>query len=465
MKWAGRPRTALVLAAAIAAFTASACFGGPPPPPPPPGPCGTSGSGSQSASTGGTPAPLPPDSAAQKARDEAARSNTRTSDNKIPLVTVALTPGGKPVINKTAVASADEAGQVAGQQAQSGNVVAVEVASPVHATLAGPDPLRIQQWALDQVPYEQAWATSNTKGAGITVGVVDTGSTANHPDLAGQVLDGHSFLNNGTESNSAVDDNGHGTHVSGIIAAANNNLTGITGAAPEVKIRPVKVLDSNGSGFNSDVASGITWEVDNGGAQVVNLSLGGPAFDQASCLAIRYAQQHDVVVVAAAGNCGGSSFQANGCSSQDQPSYPAALSQSADGAEPIAVAATDEANPPNPAPGHAPYSTTGSYVDISAPGGSGGSCTPASSCNILSTVPASGSVSDPTGYKAIAGTSMATPYISAAVALLRAAFPSCAAVDVRARLLNTATDLGPPGPDTTFGAGEVDPNTAVAACS
>ncbi|HEV3135826.1 MAG TPA: S8 family serine peptidase [Acidimicrobiia bacterium] len=465
MKWAGRPRVALALTASITAFTAAACFGGPPPPPPPPGPCGTSSSGAQAASTGGTPAPLPPDSAAQKARDEATRSTSRTADNKIPLVTVALAPGGKPLINKTSVASADEAGRVAGQQAQGGNVVAVEVASPVHATLAGPDPLRIQQWALDQVPYEQAWATANTKGAGITVGVVDTGSTANHPDLAGQVLAGHSFLNNGTESNSAVDDNGHGTHVSGIIAAVNNNVTGISGAAPEVKIRPVKVLDSSGSGFNSDVASGITWEVDNGGAQVVNLSLGGPAFDQATCLAVRYAQQHDVVVVAAAGNCGGSSFQLNGCSSQDQPSYPGALSQSADGAEPIAVAATDEANPPNAKPAaHAPYSTTGSYVDISAPGGSSGSCTPASSCNILSTVPMSGPVSDPTGYKAIAGTSMATPYVSAAVALLRAAFPSCAASDVRARLLSTATDLGAPGPDATFGSGEVDPNTAVAAC-
>lgn len=464
MKWAGRPRVALALTASIAAFTAAACFGGPPPPPPP-GPCGTSGSGSQSASTGRTPAPLPPDSAAQRARDQAARSNTRTSDNKIPLVTVALAPGGKPLFNQTAVATADEAGQVAGQQAQSGNVVAVEIASPVHAVVAGPDPLRPQQWALDQVPYEQAWATANTKGAGITVGVVDTGSTATHPDLDGQVLDGHSFLNNGTESNSAVDDNGHGTHVSGIIAAANNNLTGISGAAPEVKIRPVKVLDSTGKGFSSDVASGTTWEVDNGGAQVVNLSLGGPTFDQATCLAVRYAQQHDVVVVAAAGNCGDGSFAANGCASQDQPSYPGALSQSADGAEPIAVAAAAEANPPNAKPaGHASYSTIGSYVDISAPGGSAGSCTPASSCNILSTVPTSGPVSDPTGYKAIAGTSMATPYVSAAAALLRAAFPACAASDVRARLLSTATDLGPTGPDAAFGSGEVDPSTAVAAC-
>jgi len=408
---------------------------------------------------------LPPDSAAREARDEAARSSSRTSDNRIPLVTVALTTGGKPVINKTAVASADEAGQVAGQQAQSGNVVAVEVASPVHATLVGPDPLRTQQWALDQVPYEQAWATANTKGAGITVGVVDTGSTANHPDLQGQVLSGHSFLNNGTESSSAVDDNGHGTHVSGIIAAANNNVTGISGAAPEVKIQPVKVLDSNGSGFNSDVASGITWEVDSGGAQVVNLSLGGPVFDQATCLAVRYAQQNDVVVVAAAGNCGGSTFQANGCSSQDQPSYPAALSQSADGAEPIAVAATDEASPPNAKPaGHASYSTSGSFVDISAPGGATGSCTPASACKVLSTVPTSGSTSDPTGYKAISGTSMATPYVTAAVALERAAFPSCTAEQVRARVLAAASDLGPQGPDGTFGAGIVDPNAAVVSC-
>lgn len=447
MKWAGRPRVALALTASITALTAAACFGGPPPPPPPPGPCGTSASGSQAASTGGTPAPLPPDSAAQKARDEAARSTSRTSDNKIPLVTVALAPGGRPVINKTAVTSVDEAGQVAGQQAQGGNVVAVEVASLVHATSAGPDPLRIQQWALDQVPYEQAWVTANTKGAGVTVGVVDTGSTANHPDLQGQVLSGHSFLNNGTESNTAIDDNGHGTHVSGIIAAVNNNLTGVTGAAPDANILPVKVLDSTGNGFNSDVASGITWAVDNG-ARVVNLSLGGPTFDQATCLAVRYAQQNDDVVVAAAGNCG--------CSNQN--SYPAALSQSVDGAEPIAVAATDEANPPNAnPPGHASYSTIGSYVDISAPGGSAGGCTPASSCNILSTW-------NDNGYRAIAGTSMATPYVSAAAALVRSAFPPCTAAQVRDRLLATATDLGPSGPDSTFGAGIVDPSTAVVSC-
>lgn len=407
---------------------------------------------------------MPPDSAAQKARDDATRSGVRTPDDKIPLVTVEQAPNGKPVFNKTSVASADEAGQVAGQQAQSGRVVAVEVASTVHASLVGPDPLRTQQWALDQVPYEQAWTTGNTKGAGITVGVVDTGSTASHPDLQGQVLAGHSFLNNGTESNSAVDDNGHGTHVSGILAAINNNATGVSGAAPEVQIRPVKVLDSNGNGFNSDVASGITWAVDNG-AKVVNLSLGGPTFDQATCLAVRYAQQHDVVVVAAAGNCDGPNFKANGCSTQDQPDYPAALSQSSDGAEAIAVAATDEANPPNPNPAaHAPYSTVGDYVDISAPGGSSGSCTPMSLCNILSTVPTSGPISDPTGYKAIAGTSMATPYVSAAVALMRAAFPSCSASDVRARLLSTATDLGSQGPDATFGAGEVNPNTAITSC-
>ena len=85
-------------------------------------------------------------------------------------------------------------------------------------------------------------------------------------------------------------------------------------------------------------------------------------------------------------------------------------------------------------------------------------------CNILSTVPTSGPISDPTGYKAIAGTSMATPYVSAAVALMRAAFPSCSASDVRARLLSTATDLGSQGPDATFGAGEVNPNTAITSC-
>jgi len=386
---------------------------------------------------------LPPDAAAQKARDDAERSNVRTRENKIPLVTVEQAPNGRPEFNKTPVDNADEASQVARQQAQSGRVVAVEVASPVHADLVGPDPFRSQQWALDQVSYEQAWATGNTKGANVKVGVVDTGSTPTHPDLQGQVLDGHSFLNNGAESSSAIDDNGHGTHVSGIIAAVNNNATGVTGAAPDAKVLPVKVLDAKGQGFNSDVASGITWAVDNG-AGVVNLSLGGPTNDEATCLAVHYAQQNDRVVVAAGGNTG-----QNG----NAPSYPAALSQSSDGAEPIAVAATTNANPP----GHPSYGTIGNYLDIAAPGGlpSGSSCgssDPAASVE---------STWNDGGYCSIAGTSMATPYVSAAAALLRAAFPNCAASDVRARLLNTATDLGTP---ETFGSGEVDPNTAIAAC-
>jgi serine protease len=281
----------------------------------------------------------------------------------------------------------------------------------------------------------------------VTVAVVDTGVQGNHPDLSGQVLPGAHFLH--SDSGEPVepglggtdDFNGHGTHVSGTISARSNNTTGVSGAAPEAQILPVKVLCVDGGGFSSDVADGITWAVDNG-AEVINLSLGGGP-TSAEQLAVEYARDNDVVVVAAGGNDGN-----NG-----PASFPAAYS--ATHANVIAVAATDNAN------GHPAYSTSGvnaDYLDLSAPGGCGSPCGGGSANDVLSTL-------NNSGYGNKAGTSMATPHVSAAAALLRAANGGCTAAQVRSRLRNTAADLGAAGEDSTFGTGIVNPVAAGASCT
>jgi len=332
------------------------------------------------------------------------------------------------------VSSPDEAGAVAEQKASDGDVVAVEVDKPVHSDTAT-DPRRNEQWALDRVNFEGAWLTTN--GTGETVAVVDTGVQQSHVDLSGQVQNGQYFLHdpngNALEGpGGTTDDNSHGTHVAGIIAAVADNAPvplGIAGAAPGVKILPVKVLDSNGNGFASDVANGITWAA-NHNANVINLSLGGGP-SSAEQTAIQYARNtKGVVVVAAAGNDG-----QNG----NTVSYPGNFP------EVIAVGATTSSN------AVAYYSTSCPYVDLAAPGGepSGNS-----SVSVLSTVP-------PDTYGLKAGTSMATPYVAAAAALVHKAHATYTPVQVCTQLIRTALDLAPAGKDNSSGYGLIRPDLAV----
>ena len=458
-----RRRAALVLAAAIAAVGATGCFGGPPPPsppppPPPPGPqpCQSAGAASTSAgkdepARAPSPQPIPPDEAGAQAREVASTTEVRTKNGEIPLVTVEVR-GGKPVIQSTPVHSPDEAASVAEQKASGGNLHAVDIAKPVKASVFSTptDPDFSQQWSFNEVPYVNAWNTDQTQGAGVTVGVVDTGVMADHEDLSGSVLNGHFFLHDnlgGTAfdgDGGTTDPNGHGTHVSGTIAAHYDNGLGVSGAAPGTQILPVQVLCSDGTGLTADVANGVVWAVDHG-ARVVNLSLGGGP-DSSELAAMQYADQHNVVVVAAGGNDGQRGNTA---------SYPAAYSPQQTNV--IAVAATTNNTPP----GHPAYGTVASYLDISAPGGAGCGCNN-SSIDVLSTVPFSAQeVSDPSGYASIAGTSMATPHVSAAAALLIAA-ANCTDSQVKSHLKATAKNLGSPN---QFGAGLVDPNAAAKNCT
>jgi len=221
-------------------------------------------------------------------------------------------------------------------------------------------------------------------------------------------------------------DNPHGTHVAGIIAAHANNGVGIAGAAPGVKIIPVRVLDASGSGSSSDVAEGIIWAADHG-ARVINLSLGGGP-SPGMQTAIQYARSKQVVTFAAAGN----SYQEG-----NQPTYPAAYPEA------VAVAAVDQSLH------HASFSNTGSYVDIAAPG------------DLIWSSYGQG----PAQYALMSGTSMATPYATATAALVLGENPSLSATDLIHAVEAGASDLGPPGRDNTFGYGLINPRRAMLSAS
>ena len=176
---------------------------------------------------------------------------------------------------------------------------------------AGMDPLVS---ALDTIPNDSSWASQwgpqkvrlpvawdSTRGSSsVIVAVVDTGVDAAHPDLAGATLPGYDLINSDSDP---VDDQGHGTGVAGVIAARTNNRQGVAGVCWGCSILPIKVLDSDGHGDLAAVAAGIVRAVD-AGAQVINLSLGGPASDPALNDAVTYATRNNVIVVAAAGNNG-----------------------------------------------------------------------------------------------------------------------------------------------------------------
>ncbi|MCL8252544.1 S8 family serine peptidase [Aeromicrobium fastidiosum] len=281
------------------------------------------------------------------------------------------------------------------------------------------DSLRKRQWSLDKLRAEQVWRKS--KGRGVVVAVVDTGVQADHPDLKGRVLKGRDFVE---DDRNAADRNGHGTHVAGVIAAKAGNKRGIAGLAPQSRILPVRVLNSAGAGNTVDASRGIVWAV-NKGADVINLSFAGKDLDVQMQKAVRYAVRKGVVVVAAAGN--------QGCSGPT--TYPAALPGV------IGVAATNRYDRV------APFSTCGPAVDVSAPG-----------VSIRSTMIKRPSMGLPCrygqSYCLMSGTSMASPHVAAAAAIVIARTRHRLGAAAVGDLLTTrATDIGAPGYDTASGHG------------
>lgn len=281
-----------------------------------------------------------------------------------------------------------------------------------------------QQWAMPRLDLPVAWSTSD--GSGVTVAVIDTGVDTTHPDLAANLLPGHNVV--GTEvSDDVTDGFGHGTHVSGIVAAVTGNALGVAGVAPGARILPVKALGDNGTGWTSDIAEAVVWAVDHG-ARVINLSLASSSDNSVLADSIAYARSQGVIVVAAAGN---------GRQRGNATTYPAAFPGV------LAVAATDVSDV------DAAFSSTGSFVDVAAPG-----------VGIHSTVLGG-------NYGQMSGTSMAAPHVAGVAALLLAELDAEGPIDstdpVTDLIVRTAEDLGPAGWDPATGYGLVDPVAALAA--
>ncbi len=267
-----------------------------------------------------------------------------------------------------------------------------------------------QDWGIPKLKAPSAWQSGFT-GKGVKISVVDTGISA-HPDLT--ISGGASFS---SVTSSYADDNGHGTHVAGIIAARNNSI-GTVGIAHEASIYAVKALEANGSGSLSSIIAGIDWSISNQ-MDIINLSLGTTSHSSTLQQVVDRANNAGILVVAAAGNNG----RADG--SGDLVNYPARYSSA------IAVAATDIND------NRASFSATGSTVEVAAPG-----------VNINSTLYNG-------GYGPLSGTSMATPYVAGNLALMKQAYPSLSASQLRTRLSQDVIDLGPTGRDTWFGNGLV----------
>lgn len=292
------------------------------------------------------------------------------------------------------------------------------------------DPYYPYQWHMQMLDVEEAWKI--TKGKGVVVAVIDTGVASTGQDGFFKLLEGYDFVDNDTKPE---DGNAHGTHVAGTIGQKMNNNVGVVGVAPEVSILPVRVLDNNGSGSNTWVANGIVWAADHG-ANVINMSLGGPMPSEVVADACQYAYEQGVTVIAATGN--------NGYT--DAIGYPAAYPSA------IAVGAVDAKK------NVTFYSNQGREIALVGPGGD-------VQVDSNGDGQADGVVQETIeggqwGYSFFMGTSMATPHVAGVAALLYA--KGVHSPDEMRRILTaSADDLGKPGWDTAYGAGLVNPVKAL----
>lgn len=284
-----------------------------------------------------------------------------------------------------------------------------------------------EDWGITHIGAKTVHETN--KGTGIKVGVIDTGINKLHEDLSMRIYGGWDFVNN---DNDPMDDNGHGTHCAGIIAAAINGIA-VVGVAPEASIYAYKVLDRRGSGTISNIILGIQQAVIDQ-VDVISMSLGSTSYSEAleyACVAAT-SPNNNIVVVAAAGNSGNTATDST-------VNYPAKFDCV------IAVGATDVND------NLASFSSTGSEIDVVAPG-----------VRILSDYkdvsPRDGRNID-TVY--MDGTSMACPHVAGTAALLLQANPSLTPAQVQTILEETAVDLGIDGFDNYYGHGRIDAANAV----
>ena len=323
---------------------------------------------------------------------------------------------------------------------------------------AAGDPLFGDQFALTQLHAPQAWARS--QGRGVVVAVVDTGVDTSHPDLRGRLVRGATFLacgddpcgNGDWQSGAAsrrASANGHGTGVAGVIVAGRGNGVGIVGVAPQAKVMPIKIGDSEALDY-ADVARGIRWATEHG-ADVVNISLGLAPTETVVAAAVTEAVEAGVVVVAAAGNashpvCGDPAFvQGVLCvTATDRDERPTVYTSG--GVKPglLAVAAPGGAGIPSPAGAVPVYECTDRVVSTWPRAAGGHPC---------------GGV----GFRYMWGTSLSSPYVAGVAALLvaqgRPAANVVSMLTATARTPGAGTGVWTPH----YGHGIVDAAAAVAA--
>jgi type VII secretion-associated serine protease mycosin len=287
-----------------------------------------------------------------------------------------------------------------------GLVMATVAAAPARA-----DTVRDAQWHLGFIDVAHAHQIS--QGDNVVVGLIDSGVDASHPDLAGNILPGTDLLL--SSGNGWHDSDGHGTRMAGLIAAHGHAGGGALGIAPLAKILPAAATGMERGSYPVVSAAGITWAVDHG-AKVLCLAFAGDIASADEERAVRYAQAHDVVVVAGVGNRPQSTHVG----------YPAAFPGV------LAAGGVDRNG------GLAEVSVTGPQVVLAAP-----------AVDIESTAKGG-------KYSKASGTSDATAIIAGAAALVRAKFPNLSAAEVVHRLTATAKDAGPPGRDDQYGYGIVN---------
>lgn len=286
-----------------------------------------------------------------------------------------------------------------------------EVDGATAAARVPTDPEWARQWGNVKAKAPQVWDTT-TGAASVVIAVLDSGYTPSLADVAGQFVPGRDVVNGDDDP---TDDHGHGTMVTGVMAARMDNGTGPAGWCPGCRYMPVKILGATGGGSYSGMVAGITWAADHG-AHVINLSLTGSTDSQALRDAVAYARGRGAVVIAAAGN--------EGC---DCPKYPAAL------ADVVSVGASDQLD------GRYSYSNHGTWVDIAAPGS-----------NVTTQMTGT--------YYAVGGTSSASPVVAGIAGLLRSARPSATVADIERAL---RTGVVPNG--GWVKAGRIDASLALAA--
>lgn len=331
-------------------------------------------------------------------------------------------------LEKWTYRSPAEARQAKRKLEQSGTTHYVEYDTPIQAL--GKDIMHDHQWSLLNTGQKKGTkgadigftamqnSIQNKKQAKTLVAIIDSGINPSYADFAGKVrMDlGYDFVN---RSKTAWDDNGHGSHVAGIVAAGSDNTYGMTGISSTASIIPIKVLDADGIGYTSNLVSGIRHAVKKG-AKVINLSLGGGSFSESVESALAYAKSKNVLVVAASGNAGKQTID-----------YPARSKYV------VSVGATGRTDR------RAAFSNYGKGLDLVAPG-----------------VSIASYLQD--GELAFeSGTSMAVPHVTGVASVLYSLKPSIQSSEVESILKKSTKDLGSKGYDSVYGFGRLDANRAV----